>query len=406
MKQDVDSFIKQCAICQQAKHTNHHPLGLLQPLPIPDGVWRDLSMDFIEGLPSSEGYSVILVVVDRLTKFAHFIPVKHPYTATKIAQAFMDNVVKLHGLPQSIVTDRDTIFLSSFWKELFKLYRVNLHLTTAYHPQSDGQTERVNQCLEMFLRCSVQDSPKAWKSWLSLAELWYNSSYHTSLGCSPFKALYGCEANIGAVPTIPEATSPTVAEIIQNIELHLQSIKEHLARAQNRMKLLADRQRTDYQFAVGDQVLLKLQPYTQSTVASRPYPKLAFKYFGPYTILERIGTVAYKLDLPEGAQIHNVFHISQLKPFTADYTPVYATLPVTTDLEAAATIPQEILERRLVKKGNTAIPQVRVRWSGLPEAATTWEDYHVLRRRFPEAPAWGQAASPAGGGVTHGTAEE
>jgi hypothetical protein len=122
--------------------------------------------------------------------------------------------------------------------------------------------------------------------------------------------------------------------------------------------------------------------------------------------LERIGTVAYKLDLPKGAQIHNVFHISQLKPFTADYTSVYATLPVTTDLEAAATIPQEILERRLVKKGNTAIPQVRVRWSGLPEAATTWENYHVLRHHFPEAPAWGQAASPAGGGVTHGTAEE
>jgi len=128
---------------------------------VPEGVWRDVSMDFIEGLPKSDGCNVILVVVDRLTKYAHFIPVKYPYTASTIAQAFLDNVVKLHGLPNSIVSDRDTVFASHFWTQLFKLYKVNLTLSTAYHPQTDGQTERVNQCLEMFLRCSVQDSPKA-----------------------------------------------------------------------------------------------------------------------------------------------------------------------------------------------------------------------------------------------------
>lgn len=116
MRQDVESFIKQCAICQQSKHTNTHPVGLLQPLPIPEGVWRDLSMDFIEGLPKSNGFSVILVIVDRLTKYAHFIPVKHPYTTASIAQLFLDHIVKLHGLPSTIVTDRDTIFLSNFWK--------------------------------------------------------------------------------------------------------------------------------------------------------------------------------------------------------------------------------------------------------------------------------------------------
>jgi len=147
MKKDVDSYITQCAICKQAKHSHTHPAGIPQPLPIPAGVWRDLSMDFIEGLPKSEGYYVILVVVDRLTKFSHFLPVKHPYTTVTIAQQFLDNIVKLHGLPRTIVTDRDTIFVSNFWKELFKLYKVNLNLTTAYHPQSDGQIERVNQCL-------------------------------------------------------------------------------------------------------------------------------------------------------------------------------------------------------------------------------------------------------------------
>jgi len=262
MKQAVESYIKQCDVCQHAKHSNTHPAFLLQPLPLPQGVWMDLSMDFLEGLPRSQGYNVIFVVVDKLTKYAHFMAVKHPYTTASIAQLFMDNVVRLHGLPQSIVSDRDTIFVSAFWKELFKLYRVKLALSTAYHPQSDGQIERINQCLEMYLRCSVQDAPTTWKSWLSLAELWYNSTFHSSLGCSPFKALYGYEPTVGATLLISPDTLPTIADIIENRELHLQSLKQHLASAQNRMKVMADKKRVDLQFQMGDQVLLKLQPYT------------------------------------------------------------------------------------------------------------------------------------------------
>jgi hypothetical protein len=399
MKQAVDDFIKQCVICQQAKHSHTHPAGLLQPLPIPQGVWQDLSMDFIEGLPKSQGYSVILVVVDRLTKYAHFVAVKHPYTAADIAELFMDNIVKLHGLPHSIVSDRDTIFVSSFWKQLFKLYRVKLNLSTAYHPQSDGQTERVNQCLEMYLRCAVQDAPRTWKSWLSLAELWYNSSYHTSLGCSPSMALYGVEPNVGAAPVLQPNTPKSVTDLIEHRELHLQSLKKNLELAQNRMKMMADRNRTNLQFQVGDMVLLKLQPYTQTSVASRPFPKLSFKYFGPYKVVERVGAVAYRLDLPPDSKIHDVFHVSQLKPFLADYSPIYSELPMMTDIEAAAATPEQILDRRLVKKGNTAIPQVLVKWSNLPEASATWEDYNVVRTRFSDAAAWGQAGPSAGGAV-------
>lgn len=171
------------------------------------------------------------------------------------------------------------------------------------------------------------------------------------------------------------------------------------------MKLTADNKRNDGSFNVGDQVLLKLQPYTQSTVANRPYPKLAYKYYGPYEVQQRVGTVAYKLKLPDDSMIHPVFHISQLKPFTPDYTPVYDSLPGITDLEAAATQPLAILDRRLVKKGNNAIPQVKLSWSGLPSSATTWEDYNVVKARFPDAPAWGQAGSLAGGGVTPGAKE-
>jgi hypothetical protein len=199
---------------------------------------------------------------------------------------------------------------------------------------------------------------------------------------------------------MPDNVSTSVAEVVDNREAHLESLKHHLAQAQNRMKLMADRKRIDCQFQVGDQVLLKLQPYTQSSVANRPYPKLAFKYFGPYKVLERVGAVAYRLELPDNALIHPVFHVSQLKPFISDHTPVFDSLPMTTDLEAAAAVPEEILERRLVKKGNRAIPQVRISWSGLSSSSATWEDYHVLKQRFPTAPAWGHAGSSAGGDVT------
>jgi hypothetical protein len=170
----------------------------------------------------------------------------------------------------------------------------------------------------------------------------------------------------------------------------MQALKQHLAQAQNRMKVMADKKRTDHQFQVGDKVLLKLQPYTQSSVANRPYPKLAYKFYGPYTILERIGKVAYRLELPPHSLIHPVFHISQLKPFVADYSPVFSELPVTTDIAAAAAVPATVLERRIVRKGATAVPQVLIKWTGLPDAAATWEDYNVVRQRFPNALAWGK----------------
>lgn len=201
-------------------------------------------MDFIEGLPKSSGYSVIMVVVDRLTKYAHFIPIKHPYTAHSIAHTFFSNVVKLHGLPKSIVSDRDKIFTSLFWQELFKLTGTQLHLSSAYHPQTDGQTERVNQCLEMFLRCTVHDTPSQWAKWLDSAELWYNSSYHTSLKCSPFKALYGVDPNVGMMPSEMGERENDASITFQNRHHYLEMIKAHLAAAQNKMKYYADQNRS------------------------------------------------------------------------------------------------------------------------------------------------------------------
>ena len=172
-------------------------------------------MDFIEGLPSSSGCTVILVVVDRFTKYAHFLPLKHPFTAAQVAQLFLDNVVKLHSTPKSIVSDRDKIFTSIFWKELFKRCDTQLALTTAYHPQSDGQSERVNQCLEMYLRCAVHSSPTKWKQLLPLAEFWYNSSHHTALGCSHFKALYGYETTYGFIPELTDSAPAELQTVLK-----------------------------------------------------------------------------------------------------------------------------------------------------------------------------------------------
>lgn len=332
MKTDVNQFVQQCATCQQAKAERIHPAGLLQPLPIPKGAWEDVTMDFIEGLPRSEGFDTIMVVVDRFTKYGHFLPLKHPFTASGVAHIFLEQVVKLHGLPKSIVSDRDKVFTSSFWKHLFQLMDVKLLMSTAYHPQTDGQSERVNQCLEMYLRCAVNSQPSKWKSWLALAELWYNTTFHTALGCTPFKALYGYEAPVLAVRYTSVVEDRSVQDWLADRTEFSSLLKEQLARAQNRMKQLADKGRIHREFQIGEKVLLKLQPYAQQTVVNRPCPKLAFKYFGPYTVVARVGPVAYKLGLPVDAQVHPVFHVSQLKPFHPNYTPVFTHLPRLADL--------------------------------------------------------------------------
>lgn len=377
----------------------------MQPLRPPDAPWQDITLDFIEGLPNSEGANSVLVVVDRLTKYAHFLTLHHPYTATSVSKLFVDQIVRLHGVPLTIISDRDKIFTSHFWKELFKAMGTELHYSTAYHPQTNGQSERVNQCLEQYLRCAVQDNPKRWRRWIPMAEFWYNSSYHTALGCSPFKALYKRDPNFGAMPNLTVPPDSTVHSTALEYQAQNELLRAQLLHAQQRMKSYADKNRTERDFAVGDHVLLKLQPYAQQSVVNRPYPKLSYKFFGPFQILERIGPVAYKLELPAAAQVHPVFHVSQLKPFQANYSPVFSELPVATDFAAVSPVPAAILQRRLVRKGNAATPQVLVQWAHLPLDAATWEDYYVLKQRYPNADLWEDEAkgvlAQGGSSVTH-----
>jgi Integrase zinc binding domain/Integrase core domain len=191
LKEEVINQVQQCEVCQLNKREHVPTRGQLEPLPIPEGVWQCIIMDFICGLPRNEGRDVIMVIIDKLTKYCHLIFFTHPFSAATLAEKFLEIVHKLHGLPVKIITDRDPIFTSNFWKELMQKLGVKLNFSTVYHPQIDGQTEKLNQCIETYLRCMVFNCPKKWHSWLPLAKWWYNTNFHIDIQTTPFKALCG-----------------------------------------------------------------------------------------------------------------------------------------------------------------------------------------------------------------------
>uniref|UniRef100_A0A453NRI9 Reverse transcriptase n=1 Tax=Aegilops tauschii subsp. strangulata TaxID=200361 RepID=A0A453NRI9_AEGTS len=288
LKQEVEKFTAACPICQRAKHEHCLQPGLLDPLPVADMAWQHVTMDFIEGLPNSQGKEVIMVVVDRFTKYAHFIPLAHPYSVLTVAQAFVDQIIRLHGPPKLIISDRDRIFTSKLWRDIFQALKVELRYSTAYHPQTDGQTERVNQCLETYLRCMTTNEPKKWMSWVPLAEYWYNSTYHTALKMSPFQALYGFPPPLISEPAIPGPEDTEAQEFLSSKQHMLEQIKDNLHKAQHRMKHYADMKRVERTFEVGDLVYLKMAPYRLAAFGFRGALKLQNKFYGPFMISQKI----------------------------------------------------------------------------------------------------------------------
>lgn len=386
-RKQVREYVRACDVCAKNKGENVAYPGLLQPLPTPNRVWEEISMDFIDGLLTSKGFTTIWVLVDRLSKFSYFIPIAHPYTAQKLAQLYMKEVYRAHGMPKVIVSDRDPVFTSIFWKEICKLTKIQLHFTSAYHPQSDGQTERVNRCLETYLRCMTGEQPRNWVEWLPLAQWWYNTNHHTALNTSPYEVVFGQTPPLH-VPYIPgDSNVAAVDRTLAAREEVLNGIKEQLEKAKNRMKQLADKGRSEREFTVGTMVYLKLHPFRQFTILQRNSNKLSPKYCGPFQIVERIGEVAYRLKLPAAARVHDVFHVSLLKRKwqQGDDPSVISGLPeCLLEGESTGFIPDKVIERKFVRKGNRAMTMWLVQWKNRALEDASWEPAEDIRQRFPE----------------------
>ena len=312
LRRDVEKYIKGCAVCQRTKPSRQKPHGLLQPLEIADAPWSSISMDFIEELPQSNGFNSILVVVDRLTKWAIFIPTTTRLTSAQLADLVISHVVCQHGFPMSIVSDRGSKFTSRVWLALNKALGTQLKLSTAYHPQTDGQTERVNQVLEHYLRVFVSYKQDNWASLLQTASFSYNNTVHSATQMSPFLANFGYSPRWLDEIVQPDDNIPVVFEKVKELkDLHdvckgnIQLANDDYARNFDKKK------QGGTTFDVGDQVLLSMD-HVQTR---RPTAKFDNKYAGPFLIEKVIGSRAYRLTLPSTMKIHPVFHISRLKRF-------------------------------------------------------------------------------------------
>ncbi|KAD5961741.1 hypothetical protein E3N88_13214 [Mikania micrantha] len=298
LKKDVRVFVQQCLACQRQKYETLSPAGLLQPLPIPQQVWEDISLDFITGLPNSNRLDTIMVVVDRLSK----------------------------------------------------LSQTTLKMSTSYHPQTDGQTEVVNRCLEAYLRCFAQEQPTKWSQFLSWAEFSYNTGYHTSTGMTPFLVVYGREPPKLYPYNKGETVNAELEHQLLARDDMLKLLKVNLQKAQDRMRNQANLKRREVSFEVGDFVLLKIQPYRQRSLAKRRYEKLS-RFFGPY---------------PCG------------------YVPTFVIppLPLTKDWEVDF-YPKSVVSHHWVSENGVSVLELSIEWQHRPMEEATWESYDLLVEQFP-----------------------
>lgn len=391
---DVVKYVKSCHSCQQNKSSNQKPGGLLQPLPVPERPWQIVSMDFIMGLPETlNGYTAILVVVDKLTKMVRLIPTTVSVTGEGTARLYIDHVWKHQGVPERIISDRDPRFTGKFMTEFLRILGTTQGKSTAFHPQTDGQTERTNRTLEDMLRHYVDASHQDWDTHLAAAEFAINNSYQESIKTTPFRL------NIFRDPSTPltinrDSKVPAAQKLACEIEDDLLRARAALEQAQERQKRYADKSRRLVKYNVGDQVMLSAKNIRQRHPGS---PKFLPKWLGPFTIIDRCDRhrtndqgeelskwpAAVKLDLPATMRIHNVFHVSLLKPYRPDGCRQPPPMPVMLEGEEWFTV-EKILQHRDLEvvthcktkrrpKRTQKVREYLIKWAGYSDDHNTWE---------------------------------
>ncbi|KAJ9525275.1 hypothetical protein QJQ45_020806, partial [Haematococcus lacustris] len=375
MRADVRYYVSTCDACQRDKASTLKPGGLLNPLSIPDYRWESVSMDFITKLPSgAHGYDAICVFVDRLSKMVHFVPCREDLKARRFAQLFIDHVYKLHGMPAELISDRGSLFTSVFWREIMRRCGSKPALSSSYHPQSDGQTERYNRVLEEMLRHYISPTQSDWPDYLALAEFAVNNSWQESIQSTPFLVNTGQSPVTVGLRDLPYGgRCPSAHAFTRWWQDAVANARKCMAAAQSRQSAYANKARRDVEYKVGQKVLLSTKNLKLKPGKAR---KLIPRYVGPFEILLLVGAVAVKLDLPASmSRLHPVFHVSLIKPYTG--TDVgFMPPPVTWMDETPVYYVERLLDHKGVKDNKAGF--YLVQWEGYDSTHNTWEPRSYL----------------------------
>jgi hypothetical protein len=371
MRKQVETVVRECDICSKSKSNRHAPYGQLKSPPVPTRAWKSIALDFIIKLPPSKDpmtgteYDSILVITERLTKYGYFIPYWEASSAEALAHTFLRVIIANHGLPEEIISDRDKLFTSKFWKSLMALLGANHKLSTAFHPQTDGQTERLNQTLEQYLRSYVNFQQDNWVQILPMAQFAYNSATAEATKVSPFFANFGYQPEAYRQPRPDKARAEQARIIVEQLKSFHNQLATDIQFLNERSAAYANKKRSmEPTFKEGDKVYL-LRKHIKT---KRPSTKLDFKKLGPFRVLEKISSVNYRLQLPKNSRLHPVFHVSLLEPARGN-TPIATDTELQPENEIAEFEVEAILDKRLVGRQE----QFLIKWRGYDTRDNSWE---------------------------------